>query len=271
VNEVEDGVARYEEAFHNFVSSHDNYLLYEEDEERRVLMIDSYDNQRDMKVQLDILVNDWRTKRKGVGSPPSESGLSVRSAKSERSYASSRNSVKEKKRVIEVAKLEMEALKRRQDLQRELEQVEKGKAELSRKMELLNAKTRVRRAEVDLLIEQSVEDEGGDGMNDYLKEHYAQNALSKDHLLQPDVNSVTPISESQPVSGQEAISTSLTALSSAQPQLPLLSVPKPATTQPVVTLSSTPCVVSVASTKTGSEDLIAATLPHSVFYMYHAH
>ena len=87
-------------------------------------------------------------------------------------------------------------------------------------MELLNAKTRVRRAEVDLLIEQSVEDEGGDGMNHYLKEHYAQNALSKDHLLQPDVNSVTPISESQPVSGQEAISTSLTALSSAQPQLP---------------------------------------------------
>jgi len=36
VNKVEDGIARYEEAFHNFVSSHDNYLLYEEDEERSI-------------------------------------------------------------------------------------------------------------------------------------------------------------------------------------------------------------------------------------------
>ena len=31
--EVEEGVARYEEAFRNFVSSHDNYLRYEDDEE----------------------------------------------------------------------------------------------------------------------------------------------------------------------------------------------------------------------------------------------
>ena len=60
-------------------------------------MIDSYDNQRDMKLHLDILVNNLRAKRKGVGSPPSESGLSVRSAKSEKSYVSSRNSVKEMK------------------------------------------------------------------------------------------------------------------------------------------------------------------------------
>ena len=32
VKEVETSVARYEEAFHNFVCSRDNYLLYEEDE-----------------------------------------------------------------------------------------------------------------------------------------------------------------------------------------------------------------------------------------------
>jgi len=67
VNEVEDGVTRYEEAFHNFVSSHDNYLLYEEDEERRVLMIDSYDNQRDMKLQLDIWLMIGEPKGKGWG------------------------------------------------------------------------------------------------------------------------------------------------------------------------------------------------------------
>ena len=49
IPEVEDAVERYEEAFHNFVSSHENYLRYEVDEEMRALMIDSYDNQRDMK------------------------------------------------------------------------------------------------------------------------------------------------------------------------------------------------------------------------------
>ena len=121
VNEVEDSVARYEEAFHNFVSSHDNYLLYEEDEEKKALMIDSYDNQRDMKLQLDILVYDWRAKMKGMERPPSESGFSLKSVKSEKSYASSRNSVVEKKRAMEEAKLEMQTLKERQELQRELE------------------------------------------------------------------------------------------------------------------------------------------------------
>lgn len=39
------------------------------------------------------------------------------------------------------AKLEILALKEKQELQRELERVEKGKAELNRKLELLDAKT----------------------------------------------------------------------------------------------------------------------------------
>lgn len=43
-------VKRYEEAFHNFVSSHENYLRYEVGEEMRALMIDSYDDQRDKKL-----------------------------------------------------------------------------------------------------------------------------------------------------------------------------------------------------------------------------
>ena len=187
VKEVEDSVARYEQAFHNFVSSHDNFLLYEEDEERKALMIDSYDNQRDMKLQLDVMVNDWRAKMKGMERPPSECGLSMKSA-------SSRNSVKEKKRMIEEAKLEMQTLKERQELQRKLEEVEKGKAELSRKIELLDAKTKVKQAEMDLLVEQSVENEGGDGMNDYLKEHYARNLPIEDPSLQPGINSAAPIS-----------------------------------------------------------------------------
>ena len=58
--EVEHSVARYEEAFHNFVSSHDNYLRNEDDEEKIALMTDSYDSQRKMKLQLAILVSEWR-------------------------------------------------------------------------------------------------------------------------------------------------------------------------------------------------------------------
>ena len=168
--EVEDAVERYEEAFHNFVSSHENYLRYEVEEEMRALMIDSYDNQRDMKLQLDILVNDWRARRKGMERPPSESGLSLKSAKSVKSYASSGNSLKERKRLMEEAKLEMQALKEKQELQRELEEIEKGKAELSRKLKLLDAKTKVQRTEMELILEQSVEEET-DGMNDYFKEY----------------------------------------------------------------------------------------------------
>ena len=251
VKEVEDSVARYEQAFHNFVSSHDNYLLYEEDEERKALMIDSYDNQRDMKLQLDVMVNDWRAKMKGMERPPSECGLSVKSA-------SSRNSVKEKKRMIEEAKLEMQTLKERQELQRKLEEVEKGKAELSRKIKLLDAKTKVKQAEMDLLVEQSVENEGGDGMNDYLKEHYARNLPNEDPLLQPGINSAAPISESQSVSVQEPVS-----FSSAQLQPPLMSARETVTTQPVVTLSSTPRVNAAPCSKPGSGDLTDATLPHS--------
>lgn len=49
IPEVEGAVKRYEEAFHNFVSSHENYLRYEVGEEMRALMIDSYDDQRDKK------------------------------------------------------------------------------------------------------------------------------------------------------------------------------------------------------------------------------
>ena len=56
--EVEDTIERYEEAFHNFVSSHERYLRYQVDREMTALMIESYDNQRDMKLQLDVLVND---------------------------------------------------------------------------------------------------------------------------------------------------------------------------------------------------------------------
>ena len=71
-----------EEAFRNFVGSHDNYLRYEDDEEKMALMTDSYDSQRDMKLQLDILVSEWRKKRRREERPPSESRFSHTAARS---------------------------------------------------------------------------------------------------------------------------------------------------------------------------------------------
>ena len=65
-------------------------------------------------------------------------------------------------------------------MQRELEEIEKGKAELSRKLELLDAKTKVQRTEMELMLEKSVEEETG-GMNDYRKEYYMQNQLKRNY------------------------------------------------------------------------------------------
>lgn len=59
--------------------------------------------------------------------------------------------VQQKKRIVEGAKLEMHALRERQELQRELEETKKGKTELSRKLEFLDIRTKVKQAEIDLL------------------------------------------------------------------------------------------------------------------------
>ena len=96
VMEVENGLARYEEAFHKFVSSHDVYKSNEDDEEKRELMIDNYESQRDVKLQLEDLVNEWKEKVKAqkVRGPPSESSF-----KSMKSHSSSRESMREKKEI----------------------------------------------------------------------------------------------------------------------------------------------------------------------------
>ena len=66
----EGSVAMYEEAFRNFVSSHDNYLRYEDDEEKIALTYDIYDSQRDMKFQLDIWRVNGGRKREKEGPHP---------------------------------------------------------------------------------------------------------------------------------------------------------------------------------------------------------
>ena len=90
-----------------------------------------------------------------------------------------------------------------------LTKVERSKAELSRKLELLSAKTKMEHAEIDLLLERGVENEVKDGMNDYSKEHSANNPLAKGHFSQPVKGGATPSSESQPVVDNGKMQTSL--------------------------------------------------------------
>ena len=68
--EDEGSFAMYEEAFRNFVSSHENCLRYEDDEEKIALTYDIYDSQRDMKFQLDIWRVNGGRKREKEGPHP---------------------------------------------------------------------------------------------------------------------------------------------------------------------------------------------------------
>lgn len=61
---------------------------------------------------------------------------------------SNRSSVKEKRRVATEAKLETRILKEKQELEGKLEEVERGKAELSKKLELLTAKAKMEQAQI---------------------------------------------------------------------------------------------------------------------------
>lgn len=103
----------------------------------KLFMSDSYENQKDLKLQLDLMFKQLVT--------PSVCSSKKSSRYSERS---SQSSVRERRK-LEKAKLNIEALKRRQEIHREIEQMEKGKSELRRKIELLEAETRIKQAQID--------------------------------------------------------------------------------------------------------------------------
>jgi len=65
------------------------------------------------------------------------------------SRSSSRSSVRERRK-LEEAKLQVVALKERQEIDRQMEKIEKEKAELSRKIELLDAETKLKQAAINL-------------------------------------------------------------------------------------------------------------------------
>ena len=88
--ELESCIRRYNESFRNFSETHEVCIQLEVDEEKKALMIDSYNNQRDMKFQLEIMLNEYMRKQNAKYTP--ERAMSEVSRAS-----SSRSSVREKK------------------------------------------------------------------------------------------------------------------------------------------------------------------------------
>lgn len=191
-------------------------------------------------------MSEWREKRRREERPPSESRFSHTSAWSVKRYASSTNSVKERKRLMEGAKLEMQVLKEKQELQRELERVKKGKAELNRKLELLDAKTKVQQTEMDLMLEQTVERET-DGMNDYLKEYYKQNDVKEEVLPQLGDSGTRPSLESKPGDNRVTVSDEQLPTCGFQSQLLSSSAQVSVGTGSVITFPSVPCMAQAVS------------------------
>jgi len=157
----------------------------------------------------------------------------------------------------------MHTLRERQKLQRELEEAEKGKTELSTRLELLDARTKVRQAEIDLLAEQSVEDEMKDGMNEYLEEYYTKGQPCNEPLPAPSANGVKPISKPRSLIGEQKATAPYTGPSLARSELPVLPVREYVETEAVISLSSTPNVVSGTGIKTSSVETCAVSWPHS--------
>ena len=76
--------------------------------------------------------------------------------------------MKEKRRLVKEAKLRIQTLTEKQELERQLEVAEQSKTELSGKLKLLNAEAELK---IDYVIDQIPDDAGVDGMNAYFEKN----------------------------------------------------------------------------------------------------
>ncbi|KAJ7363157.1 hypothetical protein OS493_011435 [Desmophyllum pertusum] len=146
-NAKEEGVIMslscYETAFHKFVNAHEAYSPFEDGKNEEALAEESYENVKESKYLLDIDINKWT------------------------SLASSKCSGREKRRILEEAKLKIDVLEEKQYLERRMEEEEaelkkkelqieeerlKRKAEWSRKMEMLEVELEMKKATMDRIL-----------------------------------------------------------------------------------------------------------------------
>ena len=252
VAEFDQSLEDYEEAFHKFVDAHDKYMLYEDSGEKRDSMAANYGNERDLKFQTDVKTNEWRMNKAGTRGTPSVAS----------SLKSVSSSVKEKRRLIEEAKIRMHVLEERQRLERLLEEREaefrrkeleideerrRGKAEIERKVELLAMETEMKQATVSLMIEEDTE--GKVEMDAYFGQETTGRSLSLPNHISPAETSetkcqppadatVTPAPATHtPVFSQGGTASPFSRLASAQithtpPGFPTMMTPSGYTTMP---------------------------------------
>ena len=169
VEEVIQSVECYERAFRKFVDAHETYLRLEVNEGMINVANESYEKEKENKFLLDVELSTWKSKMKSATKAMSKSDQpkSHRSSKTGRSSITS--SVREKRRLLEEARLRVAALEQKQSLERLLEEEEaefkkreleiaeereRSKAELARKIEKMQVEMEVKKAAVDLEIEQ---------------------------------------------------------------------------------------------------------------------
>ena len=113
----------YERAFRKFVDAHETYLSFEVNKGMTNVANESYKREKENKFLLDVELSTWKSKMKGATKAMSKSDhKSRRSSKTGRSSISS--SVREKRRILEEARLRVEALEQKQILERLLEEEE---------------------------------------------------------------------------------------------------------------------------------------------------
>ena len=170
-HEVMKGVEDYEPAFHKFpqVDSHETYLSFEDNERMRTMANESYENEKECKFRLEVELSAWKYTAKNDTKGRSKSDhKSHRSSKTGKSSRTSSSSVRVKRRLLEKARLKVEALEQRQSLERRLEEEEaefqkreleiakereRNKAEMARKIERMQVEMELKKATVDLEIE----------------------------------------------------------------------------------------------------------------------
>ena len=171
----------YERAFFEFVNIHEQYLEFEDDETIKGLMIESYENQRDLKYEIELLFKKSNTGRDADISlhVSGEFGSKIVSSK-EGSRVSSRTNVSSSRRMVEEANLKIKELHQRQIIERQLEKTEADyerhtremeqekkfkKAELERKLEVLKAESKLKRAVTFLELEEGNSSRSSDSLN----------------------------------------------------------------------------------------------------------
>jgi len=128
VEEVIQNVECYERAFRKFVDAHETYLRFEVKEGMINVANESYQKEKENKFLLDVELSTWKSKMKSATKAMSKSDhKSRRSSNTWRSSITS--SVREKRRILEEARLRVEALEQKQSFERLLEEDEVLKRE----------------------------------------------------------------------------------------------------------------------------------------------